>query len=495
MKKINLGFRKTALITKNARFIAISLVIPILMYFKMGFKITAPVAIITLTLVLLGNKIVVRLKKLNYYSSIERELPFINTLLLISSLSRARIDEFFSRIASINVFPYMKIEAEKFLSLLRVGRTPEEALVILYERCSSERYKRFLRGLLTVESTSMRIPEYAHTLLKESYRELSDRWKRFWELSISIVEIVMIMGIAVMTLTMMGLFINSSLYEKLTPVFIIIISLTSTALLMIEESIRPLSRNKYSKKTMLFSISSIVASIILVLVAPLSLYEKMLIAGVVLCIGGAPLVFEEKFISKSIRSVLQKMRELIELVKVGYSYQKALEDSGIAEEVSSIRSRGLSTFLIEYSSVLIESIRDFGAASYGALESMYFFLRDVVSLQESFKRNSLIIQLSSIILPALLLVLSIKAIFSMTCVHIPYIQLVSPEKIVNSLIEVFAVISIASSMLVANIIDDSLLATHRVGLALIAIGLASIIAVKLNLGLLSSLKLSFTFTP
>lgn len=447
------------------------LLLAVLIVLLLGKSMLIPALALSATTILRIPSRAVRYFALNnYYSSVERELPFSTMLLLVLSASNLGIEDFFERVRKTSVLKKFRVEAEKFITMTRMGKTPEEALLTLHDRSRSEKYKRFLRGLVTVETTSGSLPEYAHMMLKDASRDLSDKWKRYWEASLSIVEIMLVMGIAVITIVFAGALLDIAVCNGLCNALVILTILTSGLLMIMLEALRPIDRDSYPRGPSLLAISTLLVSALIMVMPRLDWSTKLLFSGILLLTGSIPLLHESRALNNSLNTIMQCFKKMTELVRIGYSYSNAIEESGVQREIVKLRSRGISNFIVDFIMLMIDSLQEFGATAKGALETTYFFLKDLMWSREVFRRNSLLLQIMGILLPALFLILTFRALASMqpalqsnSIIHYPH------DELKGAVTSIFVTLAVASNILVSLAVEGSPLFTHRAGIALLAL--------------------------
>uniref|UniRef100_A0A7J3ZJ28 Uncharacterized protein n=1 Tax=Fervidicoccus fontis TaxID=683846 RepID=A0A7J3ZJ28_9CREN len=423
-----------------------------------------------------------------HYVRVSRELPLFVTLVLAVTSSGGGIEDAFSSVTP-KVFRGFWIEALKYNIMKRVGKTWDRILPVLEEQSRSKAYRRFLRGLAAVASTSGRVPEYSYSFLKDLSRELEDAWSRFWNLSFSIVEVMLLVGVAFMTLAFVSLTLSPIAFLKGNAAIAGLLVIAALALQAVVSAARPSQTLLYSPKALALSLVAITASTAvvfykLVVVGGVGSLD-LIVCGVMLAVGGVPVVRERALALKQESELLEGLREVSEAVKAGFSYQEAIAKSRISayrDQCGIAGSRRASKSTREFILHLVDVLEEFGAGVSGLLDTIYLYVKDLIWLERRFYRNSLVLQVLAVLLPSLLLAFTLKAstfiLYTNTALVPNFLAI--REGVLQNLCLSFAVLSVVANMIVSSTVDSTPLSTLRVGLSLI--GMAFTTAVLLPLG-------------
>ncbi|MEM4475227.1 MAG: type II secretion system F family protein [Fervidicoccaceae archaeon] len=413
------------------------------------------------------------LRKLEHYSQLTQELPFIVVHALVITSSCGSVDEVF-RVERSGGFRAFRVECKKFAVLRSLGKSWDEALSVLEKESSSEHYKEFLRGLLIVGTTSGRVPEYLENYLRELMDEFRERWRRFWGLCLGAIEVALVLGVAIITLSIAAVLVDTHLFARAVNLVTLSVMIAELSLIISINTSRPASLSLHDGSLLLPSALGALFSLVLALSLMRSGASSATIAisaGVPLLLCGIPLLVESERAMRLEQRVLQALSAVKEGVKAGLSYQDAIERAGIAaicELAASSRVRRQTSVFVKH---VVESLEEFGAAYPGFLELVYFSLHDVVLLERRFRSSSLLLQASALIIPAVLLVFAMR-LYAYVALF-PQIEgglavgAGLSQSFAPNIALCFVSLGAAVNLVVSSAVDYTSLSTARSGLALI----------------------------
>jgi len=415
------------------------------------------------------------------YAEVERELPLFAVHMLAVTSSGGSVDDAFLS-APRQVFKAMLLERSKYEALRRLGKAWDEILSTLEDMSLSKLYKRFLRGLVVVGSTSGRIPEYVHDFIKDLTRGLEDSWSRFWNTSAAAIEVVLLAGVSVLTLAFVGVVVSPAAFFKGSAVVVGVVFVALLALLSAMNSLRPVQQISYPRAALALPAAaaavSVAASAVALKNCSAAHFNQVVAAvGAALALSGLPVIFSKRAAAKAEERALEELKKVRELVKTGLSYQDALARSSLLQTPltrSALSGKKYSSELILH---VASTLEQFGAGAPGLLDTIYYFLHDLVELEKRFARSSLALQLLSLVLPPALLAFSLKSALVMLAAG-EALSALSPalaDSVVRWLCASFAAFAAASNVAVSAAVDSQPLSTTRAGLSILAVGATALL--------------------
>ncbi len=411
------------------------------------------------------------LLKNNYYNDIEKELPYFVLHMLVASSSSLSIEEAFKKIASINFFKLMKREALKLTALTRTGRSLEEALEILAGQSLSRDYSRFLRGLVTVMSTSNEVPKYAYDFLKDTLRSLEEKWKGYWSGVSNIVEISMLIGVAVITLTFVSAVMAQSMVSFLSKIMAAVALITGFVLYVSASAMKPLVEYGIEMKTGVWGFVMLVLLPALIMVFEkigLEAHHIIIALASAMILSSIPIVTKKHRIREREKEILEKFKELVELERIGYSVSTAVEKIGYKDALEAYLDAGGRGFRIMFIDSMINLVWELGGGARQLFDTINYFVGELLWFEKSGRMNSLFSTVLSVILP------SIMYYFSKSTL----IRIGTPLHNVSSIDSVllpFSAIAFSTNLIIGLLYDNTV-SLWRAGISLLLLGLAGIIS-------------------
>ena len=418
------------------------------------------------------GRIYQRFLESEHYNGLLLELPYMVVLLLVSTASGLGIESFFRKISGNTLFSKISIEAKKYLMLTSVGKTSEEALYVLERQSKNSIYSKFLRGLITILSTTGRVPEYASSFLQELSRSIGDKWKSFLSLSTSIIEVSLLLGISIMSLIFMSSLLGKNLLFKALTLFDFMIGFIGLFFYITIIASRPLILEKYHLRVLYSPIITILVSMIVLVYTRINgiIYDGLLVTGPLLIVGGLPILYVRMKSDRLQEKLIETVRELGENIRIGYSYQTALERVKFKETIEKGKGLGLRKNVFDFFSFLYEQLSELGGGIKGFLDTLYFFYRDLVYYEKNFRRNSIFLQLMGVLLPVTLYLFTEKTISMVYGAENFSFVGMDFEKIESMVLTSFLLVSLMVNFLVSLIVDSTVLSTFRHGISFLLFG-------------------------
>ncbi len=189
----------------------------------------------------------------------------------------------------------------------------------------------------------------------------------------------------------------------------------------------------------------------------------------------APIQTNSKLLTKALNEIMARLKHGSKL----YAYAKTL-----------------NYFKIKYLTLLLDIIVLAGSLVIGVVERIIEYLDEVNRIKSEIKSNMKIYEVISIIFPAVFLLLSLILVDSLanffesiTTYGVGSLTLITAHQlnmraIKTTVMTTFTILSLCLTLMVTKAVDESLLLTHRMGLALV---LNILVYVLYNSSLLTSL--------
>jgi len=356
-----------------------------------------------------------------HYSRLNREMPFILSLALITSSSGLTIDHIFIGSLMHSETRAFAAESRKYLYLRLMGEAWDSCLEKLESGAPSSVYKAFIRGLRNVASTSLRLPEYVSSFFETYFAQLEALWRDYWSRASGLLESILLLVLSFITIYVSSLLLEGLLTEPLLLMFNFIVLFAGLLGALLLRSLRPtdilLLRNGRR------DIPIIAAPWLLsLIVVPLdtNIVSKTLAIGAVLTVWGLAAELWRKRALLMEEELLHRLQRVEELVKSGYSVHFALRESGL----TAIRQDN-SLFLVTFAERLVRFISSnterYGAVREDFASKMYTYLRRLLDVNNTGRGSVHAFMAIGLALPTLLAALSMKFTGSLIATgHVPW---------------------------------------------------------------------------
>ncbi len=404
----------------------------------------------------------------DYYSEIEKELPYFIIHVLITTSSSLGLETVFQQIRGSRIYKKFRMEARKFILLTNMGKTTEEALTILYEQSVSRSYGRFLKGLLTMLSSSGEIPKYAYDYLKETTREIEEAWRKYWSSLNSIVEIALLIGLTVMTITFVSCLLEKQTVWLISYLVTGATIITSIVLYASASSLKPVVENSVHNVFSLHGVLSItmVFTLTIFLNDRLHPHYILLIISAIMILSSLPFLYSYRRKSKLEEKVFQEYKNIIELNRIGYSLAVAIDKTSFKTIINKIKRGNYCSFKTSFIDYTLELIQELGGSVRGLLETTYYFLNEIRWYEKVNKRNSVFLEILSTMLPASMYFFSIKTVSNLALNDL----VMDTAYLMKALLLPFAVIAVSFNLVITLLLDN-VFSTWRSGIATLLLAL------------------------
>ena len=401
-------------------------------------------------------KLIKIIKNSNYYYNIEKELPILSFILLVISSAGGSLADFFRYLAKKKFLHYSK-EASMFLSLEKLGESWENILSLMEKKSQSQKYSNFLRGLLTVHSTSYDIARYSYNFFVDTIKEIEYNVTRYSKTILGIIEVFLLLSILFSTIIIAYTIMIKSKLDVVINFMIYFILFISLLFLLIININRPIFIIKTSKKY--YYLNFIILSYLIIFYLYFEIYNIILLMFLVSFII---YIIDLRKIYSIRHSLLEALHEISEKKRSGLSFQESID----LEKINQIDklNRKTNDKLTSLTSDLIRTIYEYGAAAHNAVDYIYFFVKDATRIEKRLLKEGILISLMAIIIPGLLFYFNLNLVGSLNSFSQGF--LLSKDAILKNVYYYYIILSIVTNMVLSKAFEGRFFSAWRILLSI-----------------------------
>ena len=479
---------------------------------------------IILSLTLPLYYIFLKLKVAELKHKVDNELPYF---LVLAATAESVGIPFYDYLASEQVlacFEGLKIESRKLKELLKINPNPIESLIALSTLTPSKQFSKFIQGYIRTLHEGGDMKLYYDMQISNAFQNLTRKYRQWSKLVTIMVEVFLILGFSTTIIIAIAWLLGSTLIELLYLQIYLIVPMLTLLFMILVHILKP---DKSSTIAINFNkiIKTITISLIISILVYYILSNLLHVYGhidVVASIGIGLTIFGvlnylaiRKPYQELDENIIDFLRNLLDYTKTGRAIDISLLTAPIQtnsklltkalnEIIARLKhgsklytyAKTLSYFKIKYLTLLLDIIVLAGSLVIGVVERIIEYMDEVNRIKSEIKSNMKIYEVISIIFPAVFLLLSLILIDSLanffesiTTYGVGSLTLITAHQlniraIKATVMTTFTILSLCLTLMVTKAVDETLLLTHRMGLALV---LNILVYVFYNSSLLTSL--------